>query len=120
MTPATWPGTVNQNVLRDGFTVKPEANRISFKPETGKAKRRRRTTIATELVTYGLLLTLDEFADLLDFWHDDLLDGTLPFTFTDPLDEAEKTYEFVDDAEPEAMSPTGLYVTVYLHLLRWP
>jgi hypothetical protein len=115
---ASWPLTVNNKVYESGFSVQPERNVAEFKPEVGPAKARRRTSVATDLVTYPIEIVKEEWAVLLAFYRDDLADGALPFLFVDPLTGETAAYQFVDP--PKLGNPRGPYFDVALQLRRLP
>jgi hypothetical protein len=117
--PASWPTTVRQYALA-GITIKRETNRVEFKPEVGPAKRRRRSSLATELLNFRTRVTIDEYADLDDFFTIDLKDGTFSFMRKDPrdLDGTDCEFEFV---EPPAFNHIdGDYGDITLSLRKLP
>jgi hypothetical protein len=115
---ATWPEDIPQSVLSDGFSEEPERNVVTFAPEAGPPKERRRTSISTDLVSYPALLTFDQWQTLKAWWRDDLMDGVLPFTRTDPLTAETKTFKFIDPPRPTSVM--GMYVRIDVRLRRLP
>jgi hypothetical protein len=91
-----WPTTVPKN-----WTVSmsggPQANKVSFTPDTGKPITRRRSSSTTR--TYRVEvpgLDQDEYLAFVDFFHTTLKEGTLPFQTDDPFSGEEKTFVFTD------------------------
>lgn len=116
---AGWPTTVPLYALA-GMTIQREVNRVEFKPEVGPPKRRRRSSVATELLNFSTRMTIDQYADLDDFHVIDVKDGTLSFMRKDPRDVTgpDVEFEFVD--VPVFNAVDGDYGDVTLSLRKLP
>ena len=115
---AVWPVAVNAYALRDSYTEEPERNVLSFKPEVGPPKERRRSSVSTDMVSFTGKYTLVEWTALKTFYRDTLLDGVLPFTFTNPLTGVSATYKFT--AAPKLRTTRQLKVQAALQMRRQP
>lgn len=117
---AGWPATVPLYAMT-GLKIKPEVNRVDFKTEVGPAKRRRRSSVATVLLTFATRMTISQYADLDDFYTIDLKDGTMSFMRQDPRDVTGPTieFEFAGDG-PEFTHVDGDFGDVSLALRRLP
>ncbi len=100
-------------ILLDSFGEELEDNRYRFKPEIGPAIMRRKGSIRTDQMRGAALWTLTQYQAALDFYTDDLEDGTLPFTATHPRTGLTTTFQFV---RPMSYSPSGLHLRVSLDL----
>ena len=81
----SWPNTLPDAFLRDGFARTPQPNVISFGTEVGPGKVRRRTTARTKSHTFSMKMTLVQLNEFEAFFEDDLSDGAIPFDWTDPV-----------------------------------
>lgn len=88
---AVWP--VALIPLTDSFADQRQPNRIAFEPEVGDDITRRRSTTSRKNITFKLL-SLPGDTTLDDFHDTTLLDGSLPFTWTDPRTGASGTFKF--------------------------
>lgn len=95
---ATWPTGVTQNMIAGSYSETPIRNVVSFQPDVGDAIERRRMSIVSDKIKFQSQLTLAERLTLKSFYRDDLKDGVLPFTRTNPKTSETITCKF--DAEP--------------------
>lgn len=79
-----WPSSLPDCVLDADYQEQPENNLAEFAPEVGPPLRRRRTSINSSLIQAAIVLADDEVDTLLDFYKDDLKDGSLSFTWVHP------------------------------------
>lgn len=90
-----WPATVNQDVLRSGYSEEPRDNTFTFEPEAGPPIGMSRTIMQTAVRQFDQWLTQAEY-EALDAWRrDTLADGTLAFTRIDPLRGDVGTFVFM-------------------------
>lgn len=120
MTTPAWPVSVTEYALDGSMSEGPENNLAEFKPEVGPAKRRRRTSVATDLVAFDQLLTFTEWEALLDFYADDLQDGALTFTRHHPRDIPGSTLEWQFMEPPKLKTSTYIFATVSIALRKMP
>jgi len=94
MTTPPWPTGLTAS-LSFGGKVRPQPNKVSFKPALGPVIERRRATLA--LKQYDVSIKMDEpsAAQFLTFYETTLQDGTLPFTgLKDPFGTA-RTFRII-------------------------
>lgn len=92
----SWPVTLPQEFQRSGFQRAPKAsNVIAFGTEVGPGKTRRRSTARTKSHTGTVPgLTLAQVAIFESFFENDLADGALTFTWSDPVAGGTATWRF--------------------------
>lgn len=112
-----WPGTVNQDTQRQGYSETPDTNIASFAPEVGPPKTRRRMSISTDTLTIVLLMTAAEYANFLTFFRATLSDGTQPFTFTHPRTQSSVAFRFVGAPKMQALGPDLFSVSMTMQTL---
>jgi hypothetical protein len=79
-----WPDDLPTCLLLENYTEQPETNVAEFAAEVGPPLRRRRSSVATALITGSVIWTKAEIGALLEFHRDTLRDGALTFIFTHP------------------------------------
>lgn len=118
---ATWPVGLPEFVLVNGFRRSPNSNVISFGTEVGPGKTRRRSTARTKNMAASLMVDGTQLATFEAFFEDDLVDGSLPFDWVDPVGGAACTFRF-DPASPYSVSAvSGNDVwTVTMSIIKQP
>lgn len=100
-----WPtGSVAFEAEQGSWREKQEDNMLRTENEVGPAKRRRRTFLPNYELQFDMLLSSTELQAVLDFYDDDLIDGIIPFSATDPRLQTTCDYDFV---EPPSWSDAG-------------
>lgn len=115
---ALWPAAVPMRDLVAGYSERRESNLAEFAPEVGPPKRRRRSSVATELVSFEQLLSEAEADALLAFWRDTLGDGALTFEREHPRTRVLAEFQFV--APPDVRALGGGVYRVGLQLRKMP
>jgi hypothetical protein len=82
----SWPTTLPQELTLDGYSQSAADNIIKSSPDIGPAKVRRRSTAAVRPVSGTLILNETGLEDFKDFFKEDLLDGSIRFSWADPDD----------------------------------
>lgn len=96
--PDVWPASLPQRLEREGHSQGPADNRIKSQPETGPAKRRRRSTAAVKPLSGRMTMSAAQFTAFETFYEMTLAEGALPFTFPDPMGGSALLVRFSDDA----------------------
>jgi len=115
---ASWPATLPQFVLRDGFSegFKDVVQRSQM--DIGPKKKRMRSTAAPEPNTYPVELTSAQ-VDIFKTWFEDTADavggvafGSLSFTMTNPRTGSTDTYGFAKTPDPVTPSGYNTYILI--------
>lgn len=116
MADTTWPSTLRDLWLKDGFREIPPKNMIRTKMDVGPAKVRRRTTSNVRQFLGRMFLTSALVVVLDDFFVTSTKSGTLTIELKHPRTGTTGTYRFVN--EPQYVSRNRGYVaTIQLELL---
>ncbi|KQZ31576.1 hypothetical protein ASD50_15005 [Mesorhizobium sp. Root552] len=82
---ASWPLTLPQYVLTEGYGSAFGDGRLRSQPDIGPPKVRSRSSAMPEPLQGKVVMTTDQLASLRTFITTTLLKGTQPFTFPDPV-----------------------------------
>ena len=90
MADASWPSSLPTGFEVRGFSYGLKGNVVGSQPETGRVRLRRRSTARVFLVSGSMLLErdkggVDQVEAWLEFLHETLADGSLPFDWVDPM-----------------------------------
>ena len=86
MATITWPLTLPQSFLVNGFNEDGPDNIIRSAMDTGPHKTRRRYTARVQPLTGAMLMTPAEYTIFKDFFKTSLQDGALTFEMPDDVD----------------------------------
>lgn len=84
MTVPSWPASLPQVFLRDGYDAQGADNLIASSVSIGPAKVRRRTTAAVKPLSGSMTVSEAQYQTLVDFVENDIADRSKAFTFPDP------------------------------------
>lgn len=105
---AAWPGTINQNVLLDGYDEKGEDEGVAKqKPNVGPENRRRRSYIQTKMVTFTQYLTFTEWEALETLYDVTLKTGVLPVTRNHPRKGSATQVTMTFEERPASGNPVS-------------
>lgn len=107
------PVGLSQAPLVDGFQSQPQANKVSFQPEVGEAKTRRRATARTKPQTVSFDYTTEQVAEFEAYFEDDLKDGSLRMAWMDPMRGDLADWKF-DTESPYSITPRQGTVDVWV------
>lgn len=93
---ASWPLTLPQYVLTDGYASAFGDGRLRTQPDIGPSKVRSRSSAMPQPLQGRMIMTTDQVGVLRTFIEATLLKGTQPFTFPDPLTCAPILVRFAD------------------------
>ena len=110
----TWPATIPEEVLVDGFMQQAVPATIRTKMEAGIDKLRRRYTTPILNLNVAMFLTFTQYETLETFYNTTLQGGVLSFDFTDPATATTKEYRFIS---PPSYTPSG--GVHYLASMQW-
>lgn len=118
--PTTWPSTITQAPRYGGFTEQRQRNVVSFNPDVGSPKQRRRSTAVCIGCTAVFEFNDAELADFEIFYLYVLKDGTLPFTWNHPRTLISYTWSFAPDEAPTIEATQYNFNTVTCKMIRLP
>ena len=113
----TWPETLPQELLMDGYGGKAPDLLLRSAMEVGPSKVRRRATAGVRPVSGEMYLTAEQLEIFKEFYNDDLLAGSLRFDWTDP-DDGTTAVEMRFTEAPSWSMEEGYYrITLALEIL---
>ena len=118
---ATWPGTLPQSFVVDGYTEGLPENRIETKVEYGPKKSRQRGTAATAPLGGKMHMTEAQLDIFKAFVKDDIAGGSLPFDMPHPRTQVTITVSFEGNPLPAARAiDKGLRYEIPMQLAVHP
>lgn len=102
---ATWPSTLPQLVLFDGYQESQDDIVIRSTVDVGPPKLRARYTVAPQMFNISLLLTAAQKATLKTFFSSTLTFGVLPFDWAHP--DLRSAIELSFRGVPPVYTPDG-------------
>ena len=112
---AVWPQNIIPfSILLSTYGEQLEDNRHRFSSDSGRTLTRRKTSRRLDAVGGDILMTLSQYQVFLNFYTNDLRDGTLPFEARHPRTGQVTTFKF--DESPPTMAPYGNKIRVTLQL----
>jgi hypothetical protein len=113
--PATWPPSLPQYVLEQGYNEKLPEQTIETQVDGGLAKVRRRFTTSSRLFQLSMQMTNAQAADFETFYTDTLAGGSLTFEWVHPRYQTPATFRFRKPA-PQHQSIGSEYVRTTMNL----
>ena len=113
----TWPVTLPQDVLLEGYGEQPPDEIIRTPMETGPAKVRRRSTAGPRPVSATIDLTRDQVETLDDFYRNTLGGGALSFDWVHARTQAAAKFRFLSQPVYRPESQTSWLATLNLEIL---
>jgi hypothetical protein len=110
---AEWPSTLPNKMQLGSFAQESELNVIRTDMDVGPAKLRRRVKTGYRVIEGDVILTQDQLLSFISFFENDVKEGSLPFTWIDPIFETVETFRFT---KSPSWSPYGQYFRVSLPL----
>lgn len=119
MTTAAWPGTLPQCPTLN-YSEQRQTNVVTFQPEVGEPKMRRRSTATAVLTSMNFRMTNAQVLTFLTFYETTLKDGSLPFDLPHPVTKTSYTWVFDPKEAPRLNRVTPKHYSVSFNLLRLP
>lgn len=116
-TAINWPSGVNENVEAGSYAERPERNLVEFAPDVGPPMRRRRTAIASAIMSFNAIMTRAELDALLTFHGTTIKDGALSFNRKHPRTLAVTEFEFTEPPSASEIAGHVYRVTLALRVL---
>lgn len=114
----TWPASLPQNVLSDGYSEKPPNTLIRTKMDAGPDKVRRRHTAGVRPFTENVLMSTAQVATLDTFYVTTTNGGADQWTWKNQRTDTTANFRFV--SEPIYTHRSGNYYNVQLNLEQLP
>lgn len=92
-----WPSSLPQQQFK-GLTVRRQTSSVSFEPDSGPAKKRRRGAARRDVVT-PISLTGTQYQTFEAFFATTLQEGSLEFDWTDPVTDSTVSFQFLSPPE---------------------
>ena len=115
----SWPGTLPQFVLEQGYSESLPDLVVESQMDAGPAKIRRRHTAASRRFTMVVQLDPAQAAIFETFFEDTLKGGVEPFDWVHPRTRAARVFRF-RRPPPSFQSVGGIYVRVTMNLEMMP
>jgi len=96
MASESWPGSLPERPLSEGFKKQKKPQFIRTDMDRGPAKVRRRSTFEPEIYLMSFLMTTAQLATFETWFDTNLLGGTARFDFTHPLDATTYEWRFME------------------------
>jgi hypothetical protein len=120
MATPSWPATLPQCPLLNGFDEQPQPNVTAFKPEVGPIKARRRSTAKAWVTSMTFHFTNTQLDAFNTFFEATLEDGSLPFTMQHPRTTVIYNWIFDPANQPRIVRSAPRGSIVSFTLLRLP
>lgn len=111
---ATWPSSLPQKPLAEGFAESSAPNVIRTENDAGPTNARRRYTVPVKRYQMRLLLTTAQVATFETFHESTLASGVLPFDWLDPRTQAAASFVILGYSGYEQAGPGYWYVSLTL------
>jgi hypothetical protein len=111
---ATWPPSLPDYVLIDGYSESPPANTIRTEMDVGPAKMRRRSTAAPRPFSITQFMNTTQLATFDTFFNTTLNSGSERFDWVHPRTQAAVEFRFVEQPNYEAIGGTSWHVSYNL------
>lgn len=100
----SWPIALQQLLNADDFDLQVGTTTVRTSMDVGPDKIRARFTDAVDLYTCSVMMDIDNYNDLIDFFKTTLNNGALPFLFNNPFTGDPEVFRFVT---PPDLKPIG-------------
>lgn len=101
-----WPNTLPQQLLLSGASMGEGDGLVEYGPDLGPSITRRGTSAVMRPLSGSMILSSAQVATWRTFFLTTILQGSLPFTFPDPLGGANLLVKHVKQSPP-AIVPLG-------------
>lgn len=102
-----WPTSVPLMAAKGSYSEKPERNVVTFTPEVGPPKDRKRAFRSELLIEFDTEMTFTQWDTLLEFYRGTLKGGSLSFTRASPRNTGGPTVEYLFVSQPSARAANG-------------
>ncbi len=114
---ATWPASLPQYVLVEGYSEAPPQNTIRTSMDVGPPKMRRRSTAAVRPITGNQHMNKTQVAALDTFYVTTLNSGVDQFDWVHPRTQSAVDFRFTAPPQYESLGGTAWMVTLSLEVM---
>lgn len=114
-----WPDILPQCPILNGFSEQKQRNLVSFKPDVGPSKIRRRSSESGFNASVIFRMTSTELAAFNTFFIDTLEDGSIPFIWRHPTDGLNYSWWFDSKQSPRLDRMTPDTFRISFSILRF-
>jgi hypothetical protein len=115
----SWPASLPQCPILDAFEEQPQPSDVSFSPEAGPSKIRRRATAKAWICALIFKMTNAQVNTFNLFYETTLEDGALPFTWEHPVTKVTYIWLFKSEEQPKIRRMAANASAVSFVLVRW-
>jgi hypothetical protein len=114
-----WPATLPQCPILNEFSEQRQRNAVSFSPDVGPPKLRRRSSESGVMASVAFRMTISDLEIFRTFFVDTLEDGPISFQWRHPLDGLVYDWWFDAKEAPSIARMTPETVRVSFNLVRF-
>jgi len=112
-----WPSTLPQELIEDGFEETMQSISISTEMEVGPPKTRRRLTANFTPIKGSIIVTKDQRAIFLTFFHSTTAGGAIKFTWDHPITGTSVEMKIVGQPKITPLGGDYFKIDMDLHIL---
>lgn len=116
MATTTWPETLPQKLLVDGFSSQLPTGSIRVEMDSGPAFQRQRYTSSVEPIQGSIWVTKGQYQTFKNFYVTSLAQGSLPFNWVHPITEETVEMQFDVSNPPRISAKSGILFRVDMNL----
>lgn len=117
MATQAWPSTLPEPE-KGSYVEQPFQSSAIFEPDAGPPTTWRRLTLAATKLSMRFIFSSAQLAAFETFYRTTTLDGSLPFTWTNPRYGASYRYVFDPGSPPQVSDLGGSYWSVSVSLMK--
>lgn len=118
---ATWPVSLPQTPLQDGFSEQIENGVITTQMDQGPSKTRRRFTASVKKYEVTFLMSASQLSTFRTFFDSAISGGANSFTFTDPIVNTSGSFRIdMSQGSPTITPLSGGQYTVSFSMEKLP
>lgn len=114
---ATWPGSLPQRPLLDGFSSTFQDGTLRPEVDSGPSLTRPRFSAVSEYISARMVLTTTQRTTLETFYHTTLVEGSDTITWVHPVDGSAITAKFMKPPAYRALSADRWEVVLSYEIL---
>lgn len=113
----SWPTTLPQELIEDGFEETMQSLIISTDMEVGPPKTRKRLTASFTPIKGSIIVTKDQRAIFLTFFHSTIAGGAIKFTWKHPITGSTVKMKIIGPPKITSLGGDYFKIDMDLHIL---